>query len=269
MSHPRADWQPTLILRQENALRTGTQTIRVVTDQGSGYLKALGNPEGPHVLVCDLVATRLARWFGLSTFEFALIEVRDEYGLMFEGGDRISPGPAFITKYDPGETWGGADRQLDQLINPGDLTRLVIFDTWTLNCDRYAPGGRRVNRGNVFLSEEAPAGRFLLRAMDHTHCFTCGRPLSPRLGHIGHVRDEEIYGLFPQFQTRIDPQVARDAAEQLGRFRKTDAEAMTQGIPREWDVSDPVRDALAGFLASRAAFLAGSIIDKLCPADGR
>jgi hypothetical protein len=269
MSHPKALWQPTFIARQENALKTGTRTIKVVTDQGSGYLKALGNPEGPHVLACDLLGTQLARWLGLPTFEFALIEVRDEYGLTFHGGARVSPGPAFITKYDPGDTWGGTDRQLDQLINPDDITRLVILDTWTLNCDRYAPEGRRINRDNVFLSEEAPAGRFLLRAMDHSHCFTCGKPLSRRVEHIDQIRDERIYGLFPEFQTRLDPRVVRDTTELLGRFRREDAETMTQAIPSEWDVDRATRNALVQFLTSRAGFLAGSIMDKLCPTDRR
>jgi len=262
-------WQPTFIVRQENALKTSTRTIKVVTDQGSGYLKALGNPEGPHVLACDLVGTWLAGWFGLPTFEFALIDVKEEYGLTFHGGAKASPGPAFITKYDPGETWGGAERQLDQLTNVHDITRLVIFDTWTLNRDRYAPEGNRINRDNVFLSEEAPAGQFLLRAMDHSHCLTCGKPLSPKLGHIDQIQDERIYGLFPEFRAKLDPSVAQDAVQHLGQFRKSDAESVTQAIPKEWDVEQPARDALVQFLVSRAAFLAGSIIDKLCPTDGR
>ena len=43
------------------------------TDAGKGYLKALGGPEGPHTLACEWVATQLARWFGLSTFDFAIL----------------------------------------------------------------------------------------------------------------------------------------------------------------------------------------------------
>ena len=65
-----------------------------------------------------------------------------------------------------------------------------MFDTWLLNCDRFSfptrnpPTKPRINRNNVFLSEEAPDGKFVLKAMDHTHCFTCGKNLrgATRLG---------------------------------------------------------------------------------------
>ncbi|QEH31801.1 hypothetical protein OJF2_02660 [Aquisphaera giovannonii] len=268
MSRSRDPWQPTRILRQEIGLGTGTRPIKVVTDRAKAYLKAMGNPEGPHVLACDLLGTQLARWLGLPTFDFAVIEVKAEYGLRFLGGEPVTPGPAFLTREDAGDGWGGSDRQLDQLINPEDLTRLVILDTWILNCDRYAPGGSRINWRNVFLSEQAPAGRFLVRAMDHSHCFTCGRPLTPRIGHIDPIRDERIYGLFPEFRPRLDSTAGLEAARRLGEFRRSDADSLTQGIPQEWDVDRATRDALAQFLTSRAAFLGASIMDKLCPNEG-
>jgi hypothetical protein len=76
------------------ALKTGTRTIKVVTDLGAGYLKGLGNPEGPHVLVSELVGTRLANWLGLPTFEFGIIPVIAGYGLTFFDGEEVEPGPA-------------------------------------------------------------------------------------------------------------------------------------------------------------------------------
>ena len=40
----------------------------------------------------------------------------------------------------------------------------------------------RINRDNVFLSNEvAPRGKVVLKAIDHTHCFTRGNALSARL----------------------------------------------------------------------------------------
>jgi hypothetical protein len=262
-------WNPTIIIRQEGALKTSTRVIKVVTDRGPGFLKALGNPEGPHALACELIGTQLARWFKLPTFQYATIEVKEEYGLTFQEGGKVSPGPAFITKDDPGGPWSGSDRQLEELSNPHAITRLVIFDTWILNRDRYAPDGNRINRDNVFLSEEAPPGLFLLRAIDHSHCFTCGRPLSPKIGNIDQIRDEQIYGLFPEFRKRLDALVARDCTERLRMFRQNDADGMMRTLPREWDVEQSARTALANFLVTRAAFLADFIIDKLCPTGGR
>jgi hypothetical protein len=70
-------WQPTTILRTDRALRTATDTVQVMTDAGSGYLKALGNHGSPHYLAADLIGTQLANWLGLPTFEFTIIQVTD------------------------------------------------------------------------------------------------------------------------------------------------------------------------------------------------
>jgi hypothetical protein len=58
MNSSQGQWRPTFIRKQEVALKSGTMAITVQTDQGSAVLKAMGNPEGPHVLICDLVGTR-------------------------------------------------------------------------------------------------------------------------------------------------------------------------------------------------------------------
>ena len=100
-------------------------------------------------------------------------------------GKLTQPGPAFITRAEPGMQWSGSEGDLKTLANPDELSRLVLFDTWTLNCDRYRPAPPRIKRDNVYLSREgAPPGQFLLRAMDNGHCFTCGRDLTstPRPG---------------------------------------------------------------------------------------
>ena len=54
-------WQPTTIRRPDKAYNTSAETVRVTTDVGSGFLKALGNRGGPHLLAAELVATQLLR----------------------------------------------------------------------------------------------------------------------------------------------------------------------------------------------------------------
>jgi hypothetical protein len=150
-------WQPSRILRVVEALPTGSNVVRVETDRGEGFLKALGNRAGPHVLACELVGTQLARWLKLPTLDFALVNVSDDLAFQFANGNLALPGPAFITRAEDGFSWAGDPRELDQLHNPQDLGRLVVFDTWTRNCDRYMPReGRppRINRDNVFLARE-------------------------------------------------------------------------------------------------------------------
>ena len=146
-------------------------------------------------------ATQLAQWFGLPTFDIAIIEVceADEIPFVDQKGKRIGqaqPGPAFISRGEAGEPWSGNESQLKRLVNPKDISRLVVFDTWTRNCDRHwwpdgaAMGRARINLNNVFLSEEAPPGQFILKALEHTHCFTCGRALTTKL--LCHLLVDEI-----------------------------------------------------------------------------
>jgi len=73
MAASEMPWTPSRILRVVEAFPTGTSVVRVETDQGEGFLKALGNAAGPHSLACELVGTRLAHRLGLRTLSFAVI----------------------------------------------------------------------------------------------------------------------------------------------------------------------------------------------------
>src|SRR5690348_9943371 len=103
-----------------------------------------------------------------------------------------TPGPAFAARAEAGDAWGGGPNQLDLIVNPEDITRLVVFDTWTLNCDRHdgKPGGRAPNYGNVYLSTEAAdEGKSRLIAMDHGLCFIrSNEDLTARLKQIDKVQ---------------------------------------------------------------------------------
>jgi hypothetical protein len=74
-------------------------TARIVTDAGTAYIKALGTRQGPHPLACEWVGTQMAAWFGLPTFEFALLTVDasvDE--IPFLQGGTAESGTAFVTR---------------------------------------------------------------------------------------------------------------------------------------------------------------------------
>lgn len=99
-------WQPAIIRHAVQAFPTAASAVLVATDAGQGYLKALGNDGGPHRLAADWVGTQLAQWLGLPVFDFAVIEVLPENEIPFFNGSRALPGPAFITRRDPGMPWG-------------------------------------------------------------------------------------------------------------------------------------------------------------------
>lgn len=270
-------WQPKEILRFNKSYPTSACTAQVVTDVGVGYLKALESPEGRHILASEFVGTSLANWFQLPTFDYATINLNaDLIEIPFFDRDnkRIGTaisGPAFITRAEAGDAWSGAADQLKRLVNPHDISRLVVFDTWTLNCDRYLeqPAGKlgkpRINRNNVFLSEEAPAGQLMLKAMDHTCCFTCGAELTTRLCRVDTIKEPRVFGLFPEFRSFVTVEYVQLAVQALQTFTIDIAQRITAEIPREWKVSSAVRLAMDQFIVQRAAFVAETISTKIWP----
>ena len=195
----------------------------ITTDAGPAYLKAMGNPQGPHQLACEYVGTQLAEWFGLPTFDYALMTVDatvDEIPL--KDGKLAESGPAFVTRAAAGHPWGGSPEELDALVNPEAITRLVVFDTWTLNWDRYPPDltTRRPNYDNVFLEKVGERGKkeFRLLAIDQGCCFSGGRDLSPKIAGIDQIRDSRLYGMFPAFVQRVSEDHARGAIARLGEL---------------------------------------------------
>ena len=267
----RPAWQPTRFVRFERSLKTSVRTAQIVTDAGKAYCKAMGNPEGPHALACEWVGTQLARWLGLPTFDCAILTLDDLDEIPFAGGGQAEPGPAFVARAEPGHTWGGTGLELQLVDNQEAIAKLVVFDTWTLNCDRYPPdlATRQPNYDNVFLSEEgASPGRFRLVAMDHTHCFTCGRELNERIASIDRTKDGQVYGLFPGFVAAVQVQrpVVEAAAERLRTFTGAVGHDIVRTIPTDWQVSEPARAALVDLLTQRAAFVADNIMRVLVPA---
>jgi hypothetical protein len=265
-------WQPTYIQFAEEAFKTATETALVTTDAGKGYLKALGNRGGPHYLAADWVATHLARWLGLATFEFAILEVTDLDEVLFANGKRAEPGPAFITREMIGNTWGGGPDSLKNLVNPEDLGKLVVFDTWTRNCDRHPPdlSTRKPNLGNVYLSiEDVPPGKQRLIAMDHTHCFNCGRDLDKNLSRIDLVKDDKIYGLFPEFIPYMADSSLRPAWEasvtQLNTLDRSEVDRIVRSIPDAWQVDPSGKTALTEQICQRASFVSSNFVRLIEP----
>jgi hypothetical protein len=153
---------------------------------------------------------------------------------------------------------GRTAETLGTLDNPDDISRMVVLDNWLLNCDRHPPdlASRRPNHDNVFLSGEgARAGHFRLIAMDHGHCFTCGRELNGLVATIEKIRDERVYGLFPAFRPLLREAVVRSSIERLAGLDALTVERAVDAIPIEWDVSPEARFALKALILDRAMFL--------------
>lgn len=210
----------------------------------------------------------MAQQLGLPTFDFALIDVTEDDELPFAARGEAIPGPAFITREELGTPWGGSPKELEKIANRHDIATLVLFDTWTLNCDRYLPDPRtpRVNRDNVFLSRVgAPRGKFILKAMDHTHCFTCGKDLTRRVSAVDRIQDARIYGLFDEFRAHLNREDMLDSIRSLEGISREDIECTVQTIPREWEVDQVARAALVELIYRRKSYVAELIVTTIWP----
>lgn len=268
-SAPRP-WQPSKILNALEARKTGSRVLRVETDEGEGFLKAMGVDNGPHVLACELVGTLLAGWLKLRTLSFALIDVPGDMELCFADGKPVAAGPGFITRAEEGRVWSGNESELDELDNFADIDRLIVFDTWTMNCDRYRPPNGatlRQNRDNVWFSEEeATEGKFLLKAMDHGCCFTCESELTvPRLQRT--VNDDRLYGLFPAFRPHTTRESLLRVVAEVETVARSEVESMIDRVPREWDVDLSARREWCGWICRRAKLIRRIIEREWPPAE--
>ncbi|MBL8210868.1 MAG: hypothetical protein JNK87_09160 [Bryobacterales bacterium] len=251
-------WSPTIITRFVRSLATSTGVAIVDTDCGEGFLKAIGNPEGPHVLACELVGSLLADWIGLPTLDFALVAITEDDEIPIGKGGIADAGPGSITRRAQGFAWGGDIETLQTIANPGDITRLILFDTWIRNCDRHRPVPPRNNKDNVFFVQPASPHphRPVLTAIDHTHAFTCGRELTRDLAHIDTVRDSIRYGAFPAFDAFHNLAVEAATLSQFETMTLPLARAFIKQVPSEWLDDARVRTAWADFIVQRAHFLA-------------
>lgn len=265
-------WNPTRLMEVAASVDTSTGATEVTTDAGRAYIKVLGNRQGPHVLATDWVGTHLARWFGLSTFDIAILTLGPDDVFTLPRGHSAAPGPAFASRALRGDPWGHSGLQLDLVVNPEDITRMVVFDTWTLNCDRHHhdPTVRKPNPDNVFLSsEKVEPGKRRLIAMDHGLCFIrSGEDLAPRLRNIDKVQDDHVFGLFPQFREKLREDTLISCTSRLRAMDTATAEAMIETVPTEWEVSAEARRAWAELIYRRAGFVADNVrkwIDGVAP----
>jgi hypothetical protein len=256
-------WPPTRITRVIRGLGTSTGPLYVMTDVGRAYVKTLGNPEGPDALVSEWIGTRLARWLGLRTFDVAVVDYPAELEVALPQGCRTQAGPAFIAREAHGRPWSGEENDLALLENADDIGGLVVFDTWTRNYDRYAGGDGvpRRNFRNVFFSEEgARKGHYQLLAMDHTECFRTGRQLTSRgLLDLDAIRDERLFGLFPEFRSRVTREDVQRFVSKLATFQDVDFESCAGGLPSAWGLRADTRNRLKTLCVDRAKFLASNV----------
>lgn len=260
-------WDPGDFVRFERALRTSTKPAIVVMQRGKAIIKAMNNPMSAQVLAREWVGTKLADWFGLPILDCAIYEIKEEDEIRMNENIFAATGPAFCARYIKGFTWGSDAEELKNVENINLVTKLVVFDTWTRNRDRFPPEGVDwpPRYDNVFFtSEMASPGKLKFVVLDYSECFAdSNHYLDTDINSPHFVNDEKIYGLFPEFIEYVTPTAVREAIARLNEMTDYEAGRLVDGIPDEWEVTWESRIALANFIKRRATYLASNILERL------
>lgn len=258
------NWQPGAFRRVRRVGQTSMKTIEAECQGGRAFVKVMGNPEGPHRLAAEWIGARLGAWLGLAVPQHA---IGDWPAALCEkvlhGTDAVA-GPCFATKSLAGHVWGGTANELANIVNPADVTRLVVLDTWLLNRDRHEPTGAGFgpNRDNVFIEEIGPGGAIRLVAIDHGHCLMPHSELTPRIADAARIGDRRTYGLFPALTGLLDQGIADSCGEQLAGLERPMVEEVVGEIPREWEVPAAARTAIVDLVCGRARTVADMMTSR-------
>jgi hypothetical protein len=254
-------WSPTAIKSvKRNNILSSTNPILILTDQGEGYFKALGNKEGPQVLACEYVGTSLAKLLGLAIFQYCIFHFSGYPEITFSDGSKAQSGKGFLTKAESGNSWDGSEKMLSKITNKDDITKLVCLDTWVRNQDRYYPRKNeksRRNFDNVFLSKEIKNG-IILKAFDFTHAFREKIDVTTKI--VQTIDDQSIYGLFPEFQKYFNKDIAIKTCQKLKTIKQKQVQSIINDIPKEWEIDLSVREAWLKFIMDRANFLSENFL---------
>jgi hypothetical protein len=244
---------------------TSTRPLHVcLISEEEVVLKVKENREGPGALSRDLILTRLAQAFGLSTFSLNVLKIESgdadllNVTLQDRGvqHDALTAGHALCSRYEEGSPWDGKEAWIRQISNKKDIARLVLFDTWIRNGDRCAPrrDNRKPNYGNVWLSAQEGA-QVMLKAIDHTHCLCSGSLRNLRKIH--EVRDKGLFSYFKNWRPYISRALIEEGLRALDVLIKDSRciDEAIQEVPDDWQLSSQDRNDIRTFLSDRGRWI--------------
>jgi hypothetical protein len=249
---------PTRVLREIESFVSSTRVALVETDAGLGYVKGMRNPEGPKALVSELVAAELAVWFGLSIPPFAVIE-KCEIEIKMKDWPHRMKAPLFFSKRVDGFPRDGSATIISKLRRPRDIAKLVVFDTWVRNADRYSLG--IANSDNLLFVRRGNQRNYDLTPIDHTHCFFEDMLGANMIDAI--VRDGVVYGDFPEFTPYLTRTAVGGALDSLSKLDRDFVDEIVAATPQEWGLGASAAKRLADFICRRAAFVVETMAEKI------
>ncbi|MGO7300153.1 HipA family kinase [Rhizobium ruizarguesonis] len=251
---------PTEITREIQHFTSSTSPARVATDVGDGFIKSLGNPMGNAALISELVAAELAVWFGLAVPPFAVVHQCDIEIIMRKNG-RPMVAPLFFSSAVEGTPRDGTEVFLRRLRDKDSVSRLVVFDTWIRNWDRYY--GEDANSDNLLYSQ-ASVHKYDLVPIDHSNCFIGGDPTFPDGPAPDHwIEDAGVYGKFPEFDDFITADGITGTLDKLKTLDRNFVTEVVNSVPLAWELGPLARVGLIDFICARATFVVDTLAPKL------
>jgi hypothetical protein len=257
--------RPSRIDYEIETFPSSTRPALVGTDAGIGYIKGISNPAGTCALISELISAELGTWFGLQIPPFSIVDRCDIDIPMQLLGRRIEPPCFYSHKIKGAVPFDNTGAMLGKLRDKDDIVRLVVFDTWIRNNDRFFEGS--ANSDNLLFSKDPEYDLYLLNPIDHSHCIAEADFLDA-LPDQHCANDERIYGFFPQFVPYVSREAVSNALSQLGTLPRSFVEDCVNQIPPQWGATGQVRTALVNFICNRAAYVVQTIANRLLASPG-
>lgn len=222
-----------------------------MTDEGAAIVKYIGNPAGADALICELVGSELANMVGLTTPDFAVLDIP---GIVLPNNPfvQVVPGPAFFSRWIEATSLSPGSTLLKKLRQPDAVAKLVVFDTWLRNKDRFAAsrlvGYENINYDNVLLRMDKRMVELVV--IDHTHALV-ETTLEDELGQEW-VAERNVYGLFDQFAPILTRKAVDSALALVEQIDLETIQSVCEGVPLEWGMTYGLADRLSSCLVERA-----------------
>ncbi|QPB21115.1 HipA family kinase [Rhizobium sp. 007] len=257
------NWRPARIQRVNAVLTTSTKPLLVVTDAGTALVKYMGNRAGIDALVTELLAAELAARIGLRTPDFAVVVIPE-----IETADpliTVQAGPAFFSRWEQAQSLSPNSKLLANLRTPSDVARLVVFDTWIRNKDRFADdaNGGVLNYDNILFKADKRKTQLLV--IDHSHAFA-ETSLANEVNDFW-ATEQTVYGLFNEFAAMLTRQDVKSALNTICAVAIGEIRDICHSPPPQWGFTAGMANQLAGLLVERAKrmteWLPDAIFDQL------
>ena len=258
-------WNPTKIERVISVKQTSTRPLHVVTDQGAALVKYMRNRQGNDALICELLGTALARCIGLHTPDFSVLPIKS-----IDAHDpfiNIDDGPAFFSRWETAVSFSPNSTMLLNLRHKDHLAKLVAFDTWVRNKDRFSDDydGEHENKNFDNLLFAPDKRKTALLVIDHSHAFT-ETTLEDELDE-GWATEKIVYGLFDEFKPFLNAKDVQLALQAIHRIDELKLKAICDRIPKEWGMTETLACRLSSLIALRAQtlcrWLPGALFEQM------